>query len=238
MLNRLLQLLMVTGALLVAFPVTDVKADTDGLRTMLQATSQIAQAATVQVTGVQVENTETGLQVILETAGGEVTTPTTTISGNAVVITIPDAALADGNEFLEFEPAEGIAVVQVVELSGDRVEVSITGADAPPVANVSVVEGGLTLAVTPGIAQAGEISEPLRITVTGNEDDGYNPTNSSTATGTDTPLRDTPFSIQVIPEQVLEDRNVTELGDALETAGGIVNAGGRGASFIGPNLLI
>ena len=96
----------------------------------------------------------------------------------------------------------------------------------------------MTLDVTPGFSQAVVSSEPLRLVVTGDEDEGYNLTSATTATGTDTPLRDTPFSIQVIPEQVLEDRNVTELGDALETAGGIVNAGGRGASFIGPNLLI
>ncbi|ESA33725.1 hypothetical protein N836_20705 [Leptolyngbya sp. Heron Island J] len=239
MLNRQ-QVLMVTGALLVALPAIEIKADTDGVGTTTQATNQIAQAGLVQVTGVQVENTETGLQVVLDTASGEVTTPTTTTSGNALVITVPSAVLAlpDSNEFLQFEPAEGIAVLQVVELSGDRVEVSITGADAPPVADVSVAEGSLTLVVTLGIAQASETSETLRITVTGDEDEGYNPTSASTATGTDTPLRDVPFSIQVIPREVLEDRNVTELEDALQTAGGIVSAGARGTSSIGPNLLI
>ncbi|MDV3351213.1 TonB-dependent siderophore receptor [Leptothoe sp. LEGE 181152] len=237
MLNRQ-QVLMVTGALLVALPAIEVKADTDGVGMTTQATNQIAQAGLVQITGVQVENTETGLQVVLDTASGEVTTPRTTTSGNALIIEIPNAVLADSDEFLQFEPAEGIAVVQVTERSGNRVEVSITGADAPPVADVIVVEGSLALSVTPGVAQADVTSEPLRLVVTGDEDEGYNPTNATTATGTDTPIRDTPFSIQVIPEQVLEDRNVTELGDALETTGGIVDAGGRGTSFIGPNLLI
>ncbi|MGD1950163.1 MAG: TonB-dependent siderophore receptor [Leptolyngbyaceae cyanobacterium] len=235
MLNRLQQVLMVTGALLVALPAIEAKANAGDFG---MATSQISQAQRVQITGVQVENTEAGLQIVLETAGGEVTTPITTTSGNALVITVPDAVLADSNEFLQFEPAEGIAVVQVIELSDDRVEISITGADAPPVADVSIAEGGLALVVTPGIAQASETSEPLRITVTGDEDEGYNPTSASTATGTDTPLRDVPFSIQVIPQEVLEDRNVTELEDALQTAGSIVSAGARGTSAIGPNLLI
>lgn len=237
MLNRLQQVLMVTGALLVALPVIKSKANAADFE---MATNPIAQAGLVQVTGVQVENTETRLQVVLEMPGGEATTPTTTTSGNALVITVSDAVLAlpDSNEFLQFEPAEGIAVVQVIELSNNRVEISITGADAPPVADINVAEGGLALAVTPGIAQVGETSEPLRLVVTGDEDEGYNPTSASTATGTDTPLRDTPFSIQVIPQEVLDDRNVTELGDVLETAGGIISNGARGTSGIGPNLLI
>lgn len=227
MLNRLQQLLMVTGVLLVALTAFEVKANTDDSGATTQDTNQIAQAAQVQVTGVQVEITETGLQVVLDT-GGEVTTPTTTTSGNALVITIPDAILAlpDNNEFLRFEPTDGIAVVQVVELSGDQVEITITGADAPPVADVSVVGEGLALAVTPGIAQAGETSEPLRITVTGDEDEGYAPSDASTATRTSTPLRDIPRSIQVVPQQVFEDQAGNRIDDATRNVSSVVQSGG------------
>ncbi|MDT4331758.1 hypothetical protein ACQE3E_12525 [Methylomonas sp. MED-D] len=35
--------------------------------------------------------------------------------------------------------------------------------------------------------------------------------NSSTATKTDTPVMETPFSIQVVPKQVLEDRQSVRL---------------------------
>ena len=47
-------------------------------------------------------------------------------------------------------------------------------------------------------------------------------------------MRDVPLSIQVIPRAVLDDRNVTELGDALETAGGVIPEQGRGTSGEGP----
>lgn len=49
--------------------------------------------------------------------------------------------------------------------------------------------------------------------------------NASTATKTDTPLRDIPQSIQVVPQQVLEDRNVTTLTEAVETVSGVVDGG-------------
>ncbi|WP_228060242.1 TonB-dependent siderophore receptor, partial [Plectonema radiosum] len=79
--------------------------------------------------------------------------------------------------------------------------------------------------------------ETIELVVTG-ERSGYRVPNSSTATKTDTPLRDIPQSIQVIPQQVLEDRNVTELRDAIETAGGVTSTGGRSSSFFGENFQI
>ncbi|MEM9807038.1 MAG: TonB-dependent siderophore receptor [Cyanobacteria bacterium P01_D01_bin.56] len=198
------------------------------------------EAAQVQITGVRLDPTEAGLQVVLETAGGELTTPTTTVSGNALIAEIPNAVLAlpEGEDFQQFEPADDIALVQVTQLPNDRVQVAITGVEAAPTAEVSLGATGLTLSAVPAIAQAGETDDVLRVVVTGDEDEGYNPSNSSTATGTDTPLRDIPLSIQVIPQAVLEDRNVIELGDALETAGSVVEAGGRATSVFGPNFLI
>ena len=195
--------------------------------------SQLAQASLVEITNIQLEATETGLQVVLETAGGELPAPATSISGNALILEISSAVLA-GETFEQFTPAEGIAVVQVSALTGDRVQVAITGTDAVPTADVSTDAAGLTLSVVPGIAQVGAADEPLRLVVTGDGDEGYSPFDSSTATGTDTPLRDIPLSIQVIPRAVLDDRNVTELGDALETAGGVLPEEGRGTSGSGP----
>jgi len=43
----------------------------------------------------------------------------------------------------------------------------------------------------------------------------------NTTTGTDNPLRDVPQSIQVVPEQVLEDQQVTRLEEALRNVSGI-----------------
>ncbi|OLU19654.1 TonB-dependent siderophore receptor [Pseudomonas sp. PA1(2017)] len=50
---------------------------------------------------------------------------------------------------------------------------------------------------------------------------GYRATRSATATRTDTDIRDTPQSIQVVPAQVLEDLNSTRVDRALDFAGGV-----------------
>lgn len=203
-------------------------------------TDWIAQieASLVQITGIQLEPATTGLSILLETTGGELTNPTTEVVGNALIVTVPNAVLAlpNGESFEEFAPAEGVALVSAGNRLGDQVQVVITGTDAPPVVNVAATGTGLALGVTPGVAQAGAADDAIQIVATG--EDGYNPSNSSTATGTDTPLRDIPLSIQVIPEAVLRDRNVAELGDALETAASVVSAGGRGTSVFGPGFLI
>ena len=56
------------------------------------------------------------------------------------------------------------------------------------------------------------------------EQDGYQVPNATTGTRTDTPLRDIPQSIQVVPQQVLEDRQPTNLIDALRSVPGISQA--------------
>ena len=188
----------------------------------------LAQTPLVQITDVRLEETDAGLQVVLETPDGELSTPTTTVSGDALIIEIPNAALI-GEDFEQFEPAEGIAVVQVSSRLDDQVEVVITGEDAPPTADIRTDEVGLTLSVVPGIAQVGETDEPLRIVVTGEENEGYNPSRASTATRTDTPLRDIPQSIQVIPQEVLEDRNVRTVNEAVETVSSVA----RGSRIYG-----
>ena len=50
---------------------------------------------------------------------------------------------------------------------------------------------------------------------------GYRASRSSTATKTDTDIRDTPQSIAVVPSQVLEDLNSTRIDRALDFAGGV-----------------
>mgnify|MGYP001794027971 CR=1 FL=1 len=187
---------------------------------------QLAQVETslVQITDIRVEPTEVGIQVVLA-ADGELATPAQSVSGNALVLDIPNATLTE--QFEEFAPADGIAVVQVSELPGNQVQVVVTGSDAVPVAEIVTTGTGLSATVTPGVAQAGEADELLRLVVTGEENSRYMEPNATTATRTDTPLRDIPQSIQVIPQEVLEDQQVIRLEDALRNASGaIVTASG------------
>ncbi|CAD6873388.1 Ferrichrome-iron receptor [Methylomonas fluvii] len=67
------------------------------------------------------------------------------------------------------------------------------------------------------------------VTVTGkavyDPTDPYNPDyrlpNASTATKTDTPIMETPFSVQVVPKQVLEDQQVVRLDQAVRNVAGV-----------------
>ncbi|MEH1837143.1 MAG: TonB-dependent receptor plug domain-containing protein [Nostoc sp.] len=78
--------------------------------------------------------------------------------------------------------------------------------------------------------------QPIELVVTG-EQDGYRVSNASTATKTDTPLRDIPASIQVVPRQVLEDQRAVRLQDALQNVSGVTQAGNFGGAGSGGYIL-
>ncbi|GGJ84576.1 TonB-dependent siderophore receptor [Pseudomonas matsuisoli] len=59
---------------------------------------------------------------------------------------------------------------------------------------------------------------------------GYRATRSATGTKTDTPLRDIPQSIQIIPRQVIEDQQIINLGDALANVSSVQRGNSHGGS--------
>ena len=105
------------------------------------------EASLVQIIDVRVEDTEAGLQIVLETAEGELAAPTPQTAGNALIADIPNAVLAlpEGDFFEAFGPSEGIALVSATNEPGDQVRVAITGTDAPPVAEVTATGVAVTL---------------------------------------------------------------------------------------------
>ncbi|MEM1255024.1 MAG: TonB-dependent siderophore receptor [Cyanobacteria bacterium P01_H01_bin.21] len=223
---NLLALLILMGGNLVAIETASAQSHPSNV---------IAQASPVQITDIRFEDTATGLQVLVESPNALVT-PTLRVSGNALIADISNAVLAlpEGDEILASNPAEAIALLQVTALSDERVQIVITGTAAPPTAEISPSSTGLVLSVAPGIAQAGEPEESLRIVVTGEDGSDYVVPNSTTATRTDTPLIEVPQSIQVIPEAVLEDQQVIRLNEALRNVPGAVQSntfGGSGDNF-------
>ena len=153
------------------------------------------EASQVQITAVRVETTDTGLSVVLETPEGELTAPTTRTVGNAVIAEIPNAVLnlSEGELFEAFGPAEGIALISVTELPDGGVQVSITGTDAPPAAQVGTEAGNLVLSVVPGAASAvAEDPEAIQVVVT--------------ATRTEEELQDVPRSVTVITREEIEQQ--------------------------------
>ncbi|NEQ23668.1 MAG: TonB-dependent siderophore receptor, partial [Microcoleus sp. SIO2G3] len=182
--------------------------------------TQIAQAGIAQITAVQLNPTAGGIEVTLETTGQ--LEPATSTVGNALIIDIPNAVLTS-DEIETASPTEAIALVSVTNLPNNRVRVAITGTTAPPAAELRSTEGAIVLSVSTSTAEtAGEEEEAIEITVTGEQaDNDYFTPDASTATRTDTPTLDVPASIQVIPQQVLEDQQVTTVVEALENVSGV-----------------
>ncbi|WP_430688308.1 TonB-dependent siderophore receptor [Leptolyngbya sp. AN03gr2] len=185
------------------------------------------EAAIVRVTGVRVDRTDQGLQVILETEAGQALAATQQAEGNTLILTVPNAVLGEERSFEK--PAEGIDRVSVSQADATTIRISITGLNDLPIAEI-VPGQGLVLAVTP------EEGTEEEITVTGEGQRGYRVPNASTATRTDTPIRDIPQSIQVVPQEVIRDRNVRTVTEAVETVSGVLDAsnsyGAPGGTFL------
>ncbi len=186
----------------------------------------IAQGIT-RVEGVQVNQTEKGLELILETAVGEQKlVPLILPEGNNLVIDFLDAtlALSAGDEFRENNPAPGISEIIVTEIDESSIRLTITGETQAPSAEVVPSSQNLVLNITTKATAQQTPDEEIEVIATGEgeEDaDDYAVPNSTTATRTDTPLKDIPQSIQVVPQQVIKDQQANRLEDALRNVSGV-----------------
>jgi iron complex outermembrane receptor protein len=100
----------------------------------------------------------------------------------------------------------------------------------------------LTTTGGPSPAQAQDSDEPTsadapvalpEITVRDRRDLGYQVLGATSATKLETPIFETPVSIQVVPRAVLEDQQVIELKDVLKNVSGVQPAFGFGSLFNG-----
>ena len=190
--------------------------------------AQLPAETITEIVDIRLETTETGLEILLETAEGDLLAPEITNSQNALIIEFFNTILSlpNAEDFQAFEPAENIALVQVSELlsegMGSRVRLVVTGTNASPVGTLSSTSAGTAVSISPGTAQASESEDAIRLLVTG--DEGVPAYVEPVATGirTETPLIETPQSIQVIPEAVLEDQQIIRLNEALRNVPGVV----------------
>ncbi|MBE9167122.1 TonB-dependent siderophore receptor [Pleurocapsales cyanobacterium LEGE 06147] len=193
----------------------------------------LAQSLT-RVTGVRLNQTDDELEVILETPTGEQLVPLILSEGNNLVIDILDATLAlpTGSEFRETNPADGITEITVIQVDATSIRLTITGEKQAPTTEVIPSRQNLVLSVTPEETKAEtELDEEIEVIATGEgqEDDYYVP--NAGVTRTDTPIIDTPGTVQVVPRQVIEDQGANELRDALSrnAAGVVTNSPPRSA---------
>ncbi|BAT56849.1 ferrichrome iron receptor (plasmid) [Nostoc sp. NIES-3756] len=212
----------------------------------------------IKVTGVKVTSTDKGIEVILESANPEALKPLNNNQGNSFIADIPNAVLVlpNGGNFTQDNPVPGIVSVSVIQADANTVRVTVTGEGSLPIAELFDDDKSLIFAVAP-VASAtqpsqpttesttqpsqptaesdepiAESDEPIELLVTGEQDRYLIPT-ASTATKTDTPLRDVPQAIQVIPRQVLQDQQVRRLNDALRNAPGVIADNSERSAFEG-----
>ena len=160
-------------------------------------TSQIvAQAEPIEIVDVQVVRFDDGVDIVLQTSVGELSQPVTSISGNTFIADIANAVLLE-SAFRSENPATGIALVEVVQLSKETVRLKITGTDLSPEIEFASTDQGLTFSSFNPDETAS--SDALRIVVTAEKrpDD----------------VQDIPISITAFTTEDIEDADLTSFED-------------------------
>ena len=183
------------------------------------AADLLAQGNLTRVTGIEIDRTELGLEVILETAAGsERLVPLILPEGNDLVIDILDATLGFElrNGVTELNPAPGIEQVQLTKVDESSIRLTITGESQTPNAEIVPSRQNLVLSVTPEqtTAQEDEPTEEIDIIVT----------STTVGTRTETNLQEVPQSVQIIPQETLEQREINNFNEAFRNIPGIVSS--------------
>ncbi|NJM87278.1 MAG: TonB-dependent siderophore receptor [Hydrococcus sp. RU_2_2] len=187
----------------------------------------------VSIDRVQLNQTETGFEIILLTPTGtaQQLRVVNISEGNNFIAEIPNAQLKlpDGEPFRSENPIEGVSEVTVTNQNENTVRVIVVGEEKQPTVELFDSEEGLIFSAV-GDAPSARGEEDIELVVTG-EQDGYAVPNASVGTRTNTPIRDVPQSIQVVPRQVLEDQGSVTLTDALRNVSGVTTATGVTSSI-------
>ena len=205
------------------------------LKLLVQTPSQGGKV--VPITGVKANPTDKGVEVILETPLGTQLQVINRSAGNNFIVDVSGGQLRlpDGNTFTfrSEKPLAAITEITVTNVNATTVRVTVVGEKALPKVELFDDNAGLVFGIasdavatqpeqppqTPQQTSSADDDQPIELVVTG-EQDGYRVPNTSVGTRTDTPLRDIPQTIQVIPQEVLRDQNVTRLQDATRNVAG------------------
>ncbi|NJL99920.1 MAG: TonB-dependent siderophore receptor [Synechococcaceae cyanobacterium SM2_3_2] len=229
---------------------------------LIMAEMVFAQASPTVVTGFQVQTTADGIQIDIETQSGSAPNflPPSPNYRNVLVVDLLEAELSEGS-LSQSNPAPGILSVNVDRRTDDSVRLTIIGSEQLPPVNVQATDPGVVVSLgesqvpvavvatpmptvdpTPIVSQPDQDPTPApevpdleleEITVTA--DRPFAPSQSTTVTRTNTPLRDTPRSVQVVPRQVLEDQQINNLRDVVRNVSSVQQGnsfGNTGDRFI------
>ena len=234
-----------------------------GLLSQSSTPQAMPASGVVPITGVKANPTSQGVEVILETPLGTKLQVKNRSTGKNFIVDISGGQLqlASGNAFTfrSDKPLAGITEITVQNIDANTVRVTVVGVAVLPTVELYDDNAGLVFAVasqatamqppqtpqteeqppnqTPQQTPSTQGDEPIELVVTG-EQEGYRVPNASAATRTDTPIRDIPASIQVIPRQVLEDQQVNRVRDAVTNVSGITGGGSGSQASDGENFII
>jgi len=160
----------------------------------------VAQQTAIAVTQVQLNRTETELEIVLETQDGKplrVDASQFKAVGNVLIAEIPNALLAlpNGQPFISENPVADVASVRVEQQDANRIRISVTGNNALPTTEISLKVGGLAYSLNSTV----DAPDEEEITVTG--------------TRTPRPVRLTPGSIAVITDRDIDELLVRDWRD-------------------------
>lgn len=134
-----------------------------GAATFVFLAATPAWAQTTQVTDVQLNPANGGINVVLKTSSGSRPQVFTTKRGTALVTDIINTQLRlpQGNTFRKDNPAPGIASVQINQLDSNSIRVTVTGSNnAPNAQPAGRNQNGITLSFTPSTGATASAPTP------------------------------------------------------------------------------
>jgi iron complex outermembrane receptor protein len=222
-------------------PITEIPQLSDIQRPHTSVKDWLAQGQkqnqVILVTGVSLNTSENSLEVILETLTSDQLQTVVKSEGNNFIVDIPNAQLklSTGELFRQEKPTAGITDIVVTNQDTNTIRVTVTGETSLPKVELDDSDKGLIFVVTPATTSAQQPQTPDTPPANTTEQ-GEEPPIELVVTGTrfETPIEDTPQSIQVIPRQVLEDRGAVRLDEFTDNVSGIQRVtGGDGLGSSG-----
>jgi type IV pilus assembly protein PilQ len=124
--------------------------------------AQPGMASMTSITNVRLNPTDTGLDLVFETQGGDNSNVFTVNQGNTLVADITRAQLnlPNGGGFTQANPAPGISQISVAPLDANSVRVTVSGDGQAPVGAVTTTDDQVVLSVT-NEGQAAQAPTPV-----------------------------------------------------------------------------
>ncbi|NBD32090.1 MAG: TonB-dependent receptor plug domain-containing protein, partial [Cyanobacteria bacterium] len=177
-----------------------------------KATNESLAQSTTEVTSVQLQETEEGLTLFLETSTGREPQTFRTTYGETLVIDLTNSQLrlSSGESFQENNPIAGIASIEVVQQYANTVRVKLVGETEVPTAEINTTEQGIALGInSEAIAQEpAEETPPVPTLPSTEQPQAQEPIELVvTATRTEERETDIPRSVTVIEREEIEQQS-------------------------------